>query len=185
MSPPLTLSFPKNRKLRDRICAQHGRLLRIARSWCHDQMLAEDLAQETVVRALDKMASLREEAKLEAWLTRVMVNLYRDMHRRKEPLLGVDIEPECEEDNPEQSLERYESIRRVRDAMLRLNEQQRQIIALVDIAEFSYADTANILAVPVGTVMSRLCRARRTLRDTMERAAKPSFQATAGLAHYA
>ena len=69
--------------------------------------------------------------------------------------------------------------------MLRLNEQQRQIIALVDIAEFSYADTANILAVPVGTVMSRLCRARRTLRDTMERAAKPSFQATAGLAHYA
>lgn len=172
MSPPLIMSFPKNRQLRDKICAQHGRLLRIARSWCHDQMLAEDLAQETIVRALSKMGSLREEAKLEVWLMRVMVNLFRDMHRKKEAIVGIDVEPESEADTPEQSLERVESINRVRAAMGKLNEGQRQIIALVDIAEFSYADTASILAVPVGTVMSRLCRARRSLRSSLERAAR-------------
>ena len=185
MSPPLMLSFPVNRQLRDRICAQHGRLLRIARSWCHDQMLAEDLAQETIVRALSKMGSLREEAKLDVWLTRVMVNLFRDMHRKKEAIVGIDVEPESEDDNPEQSLERFESIHRVRDAMRKLNEGQRQIIALVDIAEFSYADTANILSVPVGTVMSRLCRARRSLRSTLERAARQPVAVTNRLAHHA
>jgi RNA polymerase sigma-70 factor (ECF subfamily) len=59
-------------------------------------------------------------------------------------------------------------IRRTRQAIEQLNHDQRQVLTLVDIAEFSYADTAAILGVPVGTVMSRLSRARRRMRDLLE-----------------
>lgn len=159
----------KRQRLQQKLCDQHGRLMGIAWSWCHDRMLAEDLVQETLTRALSNIGSLREETKLEAWVTRVMLNLYRDMYRKHEPVVGIDFEIESEGDSPDKSLERHDAVRRVYAAMAKLSEGQRQVVSLVDIAEFSYADTAGILDVPMGTVMSRLFRARKSLREVLER----------------
>ena len=71
-------------------------------------------------------------------------------------------------DDPESSVNRQQLARRTRHAIEKLSNDQRQVLTLVDVAEFSYADTAAILDVPVGTVMSRLSRARRRMRELLE-----------------
>ncbi|MCB1803220.1 MAG: RNA polymerase sigma factor [Gammaproteobacteria bacterium] len=154
--------------LRRQLSDQRQRLFGIALSWCHDRMLAEDLVQETLLRALDRLDSLRDQSRFEVWVTRIMLNLYRDMHRRKSPVLGIDFDIESDVDGPDREVERLATVRRVRSAVKKLGEQQRQVLSLVDIAEFSYSDAASILNVPIGTVMSRLCRARRSLRSALE-----------------
>lgn len=169
MGASLPVSLTTAHRLRQQITQQRQRLLGIAYSWCHDAMLAEDLVHETLVRALEKVDGLRDHDRFEVWVTRIMVNLYRDWHRRKSPVVGIDFDVAAPGDDPEQDVERLHVVRRIRNAVERLGDQQRQIIALVDIAEFSYAEAANILGVPIGTVMSRLCRARRSLRSMLEK----------------
>ena len=166
--PSLLSKISRNRRLRNEICAQRDRLYRLAWSWCHDQYLADDLVQETQARAIDKLDSLREETRLGVWLTRIMANLYRDQFRKTREETGIEIEPVEEEETPERSTDRSQLVQRTRDAISALNEDQRQIITLVDLSGFSYADTARILDVPVGTVMSRLSRARAKLREQLE-----------------
>lgn len=180
---PLRMSTDTRRQLREQLSDQRQRLFGIALSWCHDRMLAEDLVQETMVRALDRLDSLREHARFEVWVTRIMLNLYRDLHRRKTPVVGIDFDIESDADGPDCEVERLATVKRVRKAVKRLNEQQRQVIALVDIAEFSYADAASILEVPIGTVMSRLCRARRSLRSVLEADERPYLRPLAQVAN--
>ena len=158
----------RNRRLRHDICAQRERLYRLAWSWCHDQHLADDLVQETIAKALLKMDSLREESRLGVWLIRIMANIYRDHFRKTREETGLDLDPVGEQDTPEHATDRSQLIQHTRDAIAGLTEDQRQIITLVDLSGFSYADTAKILDVPVGTVMSRLSRARAKLRERLE-----------------
>lgn len=162
----------RNRRLRHEICAQRQRLYRIAWSWSHDQHLAEDLVQETMTKALTRLDSLREEARLAVWLTRIMANLFRDHFRKHREETGQDLEPVSEE-TPEEAVDRSQLVQRTRAAIDTLNDDHRQIITLVDLSGFSYADTAQILDVPVGTVMSRLSRARKRLRETLEKSHAP------------
>ena len=169
IKPSLLQKFGPNRKLRAQVCDQRERLYRIAWSWCHDQHLADDLVQETQARALDKLDKLREESRLAVWLTRIMANLYRDHFRKNREETGLEIDAAIEEETPEISTDRLQLVQRTRTAIAMLSDDQRQIISLVDLASFSYADTAKILDVPVGTVMSRLSRARSKLRDILER----------------
>lgn len=166
--PPL-LKLGRKRRLRQEACAQRERLYRLAWSWCHDQHLAEDLVQETLAKALSRLDSLRDEARLVVWLTRIMANLYRDQFRRKREETGHEFEPVSEE-TPEQAVDRSLLVRLTREAIASLNEDHRQIITLVDLSGFSYSDTAQILDIPVGTVMSRLSRARKRLRVELEKA---------------
>jgi RNA polymerase sigma-70 factor (ECF subfamily) len=162
-------SLGRRRRLRSQICAERERLYRIAWSWCHDSQLADDLTQETVARALAKLDGLRDEARLQVWLTQILANLYRDQFRRPPAETGLETETLVAADDPEQLANRTQLIVRTREAITLLGEDQRQVLTLVDIAEFSYADTAAILDVPVGTVMSRLSRARRRMREILER----------------
>jgi len=161
-------SFGRQRKLRGQICAQRDRLYRIAWSWCHDSHQADDLVQETLARALDKLDSLREESRLQVWLTQILANLYRDQFRRVQPETGLDADILPATGGPEDATERSQLIARTREAIEQLKHDQRQVLTLVDIAEFSYADTAAILSVPVGTVMSRLSRARQRMREILQ-----------------
>jgi len=160
--------FGRQRKLRDQICAERDRLYRIAWSWCHDSHLADDLVQETLARALAKIDSLREESRLQVWLTQILANLYRDQFRRIQPETGLDMDVLPAQGGPEDATDRSQLIMRTRKAIEILKDDQRQVLTLVDIAEFSYADTAAILSVPVGTVMSRLSRARQRMREILE-----------------
>jgi len=159
----------RNRRLRNEICEQRERLYRLAWSWSHNQHQAEDLVQETIARALAKLDTLREEARLAVWLTRIMANLFRDQFRKQKEETGQDFEPVSEE-TPEEVTDRSLLVQRTRAAIDTLNDDHRQIITLVDLSGFSYADTAQILDVPVGTVMSRLSRARKRLREQLEKA---------------
>lgn len=160
--------FGRQRRLRQQLCEQRDRLMRIAWSWCHGTTMADDLVQETLARALAKIGSLRDEERLEVWVTRIMVNLFRDQYRRIEPELTNEFALAADDDGPERAFEREDLIRRTRRALRELNEGQRQVIALVDLSEFSYAETARILDLPIGTVMSRLWRARQALRQRLE-----------------
>lgn len=161
--------FGRKRKLRQAICGERERLYRIAWSWCHDSHLADDLVQETLTRALSKLDSLREESRLRVWLTQILANFYRDQFRRVQPETGFDNDGLIAEDgDPEHAADRTLLITQTRQAIAMLNDDQRQVLTLVDVAEFSYADTAAILDVPVGTVMSRLSRARRRIREILE-----------------
>ncbi len=160
--------FGRQRKLRDQICAERERLYRIAWSWCHDSYQADDLVQETQARALAKLDSLREENRLQVWLTQILANLYRDQFRRVQPETGLEADTLPASGGPEDSTDRGQLIARTRRAIESLKDDQRQVLTLVDIAEFSYADTAAILSVPVGTVMSRLSRARQRMREILE-----------------
>ncbi len=160
--------FGRRRKLRSEICAERERLYRIAWSWCHDSSMAEDLAQEAVTRALAKVDTLRDESRLQVWLTQILANLYRDQYRRIQPETGLDSEMLASNEDPENNADRTQLINRTREAIAALKEDQRQVLTLVDVAEFSYADTAAILGVPVGTVMSRLSRSRRRMREILE-----------------
>lgn len=166
--PSLFQRLSRNHHLRESVCGQRERLYRLAWSWCHDQHLAEDLVQETLTRGLSKLDSLREESRLAVWLTRIMVNLYRDQFRRPTEETGNDVEPVEYDETPERATDRSQLVQRTRTAIAALNHDQRQIITLVDLAGFSYADTAKVLDVPVGTVMSRLSRARGKLRENLE-----------------
>jgi len=158
----------RHHRLRSAISAEHGRLYRLAWSWCHDRGLAEDLAQETLTRALEQLDVLRDEARLRLWITTIMVNLYRDQFRRQRPHDPLDEHLLSEQESPEQDLNRNQLIKRTRQALAALSPDQRQIVSLIDLAEFSYADAAAILDIPVGTVMSRLARARGRLRQQLE-----------------
>lgn len=162
------------RELRRAICAQRERLYRLAWAWCHNQHQAEDLVQETVTRGLSKLDSLRDESRLSVWLTRIMANLFRDQLRRHKEETGTDIEPVEYEETPERAADRLQLVHNTRRAIAALKDDHRQIITLVDISGFSYADTAKILDVPVGTVMSRLSRARAKLRELLEKQADPT-----------
>ena len=157
----------RQRRLRRQISEERDRLYRIAWSWSHSSALADDLAQETLARALDKLDSLRDESRLQVWMTQILANLYRDHHRRIQPDTGLESDTIPAQEDPEQQADRAQLIQHTRDAIAALNEDQRQVLTLVDVAEFSYADTASILDVPVGTVMSRLSRARKRMREVL------------------
>ena len=97
-----------------------------------------------------------------------MANLFRDQFRRITPDTGLESDQLPASDDPEQATDRNQLVKRTREAVARLGEDQRQVLTLVDLAGFSYADTAAILDVPVGTIMSRLSRARRRMREMLE-----------------
>jgi RNA polymerase sigma-70 factor (ECF subfamily) len=158
-----------HRGLKDAVAARRERLYRLAWSWCRDPALAEDLAHDTIDRALASLEDLRDPQRLDVWLTRILVNRYRDHRRRAQPDTGWEDDRECPDcERPDNLVERLGLIERTQQALARLAEDQRQVITLVDLEGFSYAETARILGVPTGTVMSRLSRARQSLRRQLQ-----------------
>ncbi len=158
------LNFPARRRLE----ALRPRLHRLAYAWCHDAALADDLVQDTLAKALTRGEQLRDEQALESWLFSILNNGWRDHLRARRDFLDVtelDETVYCEEAGPEQHYASRQAIQRVRHAIARLPIGQRQVITLVDIEECSYAAVARILDVPVGTIMSRLSRARQALKQ--------------------
>lgn len=155
---------------RKRIEAMRPKLYRMAYAWCHDADLADDLTQEALTKALSHSDQLRESEALGAWLYSILNNCWRDHLRSRRQFDDVDELDELIFDprpGPEGDYERHQTCHRVRTAIASLPLAQRQVLTLVDIEEYSYADVARILNVPVGTVMSRLSRARLALKSQL------------------
>jgi RNA polymerase sigma-70 factor (ECF subfamily) len=157
-----------NFSLRRRLDALRPRLYRLAYSWCHDTALADDLVQEALIKALARSEQLRDAQALDGWLFSILNNCWRDYLRVRREFTDVDDLDDAivdESPTPEQRYASRQTIQRVRLAIAALPLGQRQAVTLVDIEECSYAEVAAILGVPVGTVMSRLARARQALRQ--------------------
>jgi RNA polymerase sigma-70 factor (ECF subfamily) len=145
-------------------------LWRLAQSWCRNRTLADDLVQDTLAKALDRHSQLRDPDAMHAWLCSILANCWHDHLRKGKETLDIDhieehdlASPCCPEDDCLQN----EVVRRVRAAVGALPAGQREVVTLVDLEEFSYAEVAAILDIPIGTVMSRLSRARVSLREAL------------------
>jgi RNA polymerase sigma-70 factor, ECF subfamily len=161
------------RRLRQQVCDMRPQLYRTAFAWCHDAALADDLVQEAMMKALTRLKTLQDEAALKAWVFRIMTNCYRDWGRRQKDTVDVDtVDIPCD-DCPETQTERGRVVQDVRRAMAQLSDDHRQVVALVDLEGFAYAEVSEVLEVPIGTVMSRLSRARAQLRKLLLEQAAP------------
>jgi RNA polymerase sigma-70 factor, ECF subfamily len=159
--------FCRSQEFKLRLEASRVRLYRLAYSWCHDPALADDLAQETLEKALKKSGQLRDPAAMETWLFSILTNCWRDHFRRSRDMVDIDDVPlECDV-TPEHEQQQHQIVSEVRGAIATLPLGQRQVLTLVDLEGCSYIEVSNILGVPVGTVMSRLCRARRALKASL------------------
>ncbi|HHJ36396.1 MAG TPA: RNA polymerase sigma factor [Gammaproteobacteria bacterium] len=157
-------------RLHDRIINTRERLYRIAVVWCGDQMLADDLVQETIVSAMKNHRQLRDKNCLFGWVCSIMKNhWYQHLRKqRKHDNIDDQLNLPSYDHGPFGKCQEMDIIRQVRIAVNDLTLQQRQVIALVDLSELTYCDVAQALDIPVGTVMSRLHKARKTLLKKLE-----------------
>ena len=152
---------------------------RVARRLVGSREEAEDLVQETYARAFRSWRSFTPGTNLRAWLLRILTNLNIDRGRRTQrtpevqPLEEGDyylynrLEEAAGEPPDEERVVQRLSQDGVVSALSAVPHDFRDVVVLVDIGDFSYSDTAQILDIPVGTVMSRLHRGRRILKQQL------------------
>lgn len=167
MAASVFLNLSQRRTFRRLIGNSRDRLYRMAYAWSHDPHLADDLVQQTLYKALSNQKQLKDPAAAEAWLFRILSNCLKDHYRAKREMLPADDLAIPEERTPERKSEQQQLVEMVRHAVGRLPLPQRQVVTLVDLEGFTYASVAEILEIPVGTVMSRLCRGRRALKELL------------------
>jgi RNA polymerase sigma-70 factor (ECF subfamily) len=162
--------FSKRKRLAQDICAQRASLMATAMFFCNSNRAdAEDLVQETLLRALDRIETLRDESRLKPWTKAILMNLVRDRFRRKDVTEEIGADLPSQMDSPERLTERSELFGDTRSAIENLSPRLRQVVGLVCIAELSYAEAAEVIDVPIGTIMSRLSRARKALQPVLAR----------------
>lgn len=143
------------------------RLRRYARALVGNGAEADDLVQDTMERAWRHLSSWRRGSDMRAWLFGIMHNLYVDQRRRAGPVLDA-----LDESVPEPAARSMQPdallLRDLESALRLLPADQREVLLLVGLEEMRYEEVAATLGIPVGTVMSRLARARERLRALME-----------------
>ena len=149
--------------------ANWSRLYRMAFAWSHDEQIALDIVQETISKALENRKQLKQADSMDAWLFKILANCWYDVCRKKKRLVELSEAGELVLlETPESSHDRSELINMVHRAMAKLSIEQRQIVSLVDLEGMSYSEVGEVLEIPIGTVMSRLCRARNNLKKILE-----------------
>lgn len=152
---------------RDAIAAEIPRLRRYARALTGDDGEADDLIQDTLERALARMEQWRDGESPRKWMFSILHNLHVDGVRRRSrrpPHVGLE-SVGVEQSSPAAD---GASGRDIDRALQQLSAEQRQVVLLVGLEGLSYAETAEVLEIPVGTVMSRLARGRERLRALMD-----------------
>ena len=145
------------------IAEQIPRLRRYARALTGDRAAADDLVQDTLERALSRFHLWRRGSDLRAWLFTIMHNIFVNQARSRmryphEPLDETAAE-KLQYREPD-----WSALRDIGDALARLPVEQRTVVLLVGLEQFTYEEAARVLDIPIGTVMSRLSRARERLR---------------------
>lgn len=176
MSESQVLAYVHGRaksEVRDRLEEQLPVLRLRALKLCRQPDEAEDLVQDTVLRALAFEASYQPETNLRAWLQQVLFSVFitrcRKRRRERRAIETLTVDP-CAWTNPDAPPPGTELSRSVLTALSSLPPQFRAVVELVDLEELAYRDAAAKLHVPVGTVMSRLFRGRRLLAGMLESA---------------
>jgi len=135
---------------------------------CGDMALAEDAAQEAFLRAWQRLPGYQPRAPFRNWLYRIAANVALDVLRRERTTVNVDELPlMASEDSPDEAFEMVERREYVRRAVLTLPAASRVVLILREYEGLSYKEIADVLEIPVGTVMSRLNYARSKLREAL------------------
>lgn len=164
-------------RLRAALLEAWPRLFAHALALTHNRDRAEELLQDCALKVLATTRAPGEPRALRLWFYTVLRHAWIDQLRRQRIIV---FEP-LQEELPEQreypaAAARLDDAVALREAFQRLSPQHREVVALVDLAGFSYQETAAILAVPIGTVMSRVSRARRALIEALSLALDPAQQ---------
>jgi RNA polymerase sigma-70 factor (ECF subfamily) len=146
----------------------------------HDRQEAEDLVQETYVKALKGFPSFQPGTNFRAWIYKILRNTFltsRTGLKATAVTVPIDLEGEEEilptvKETPESMLLQRSDGQLVQQALEQLPVAYREILLLCEVEEMSYQEISAMLAIPMGTVMSRLSRARKALRDGL----RPQFQ---------
>ena len=153
-------------------------LRRYASALLRDRQEVDELVHDCVVRALDRLHTRRDDGELRAWLFAIMHNQFVSHFRRTrrhgttESLDAADPAVLGVSANQEEPLRRMDLMR----ALDELPEEQRSALLLVVVEDLPYAESARALGVPIGTVMSRLSRAREKLRRSMGEETPPALR---------
>jgi RNA polymerase sigma factor (sigma-70 family) len=146
------------------------RLRRLARSLTRDATQADDLCQTAVEKALTRRSQRREDARLDAWMFMIMRNCWIDERRRKSresARFDASVSADAVSDTAAQTNDPLVTLH-LHQAMNALPEEQREAAALVWVEGFSYQEAADWLEIPIGTLTSRLSRARGRLIKSLE-----------------
>jgi RNA polymerase sigma factor (sigma-70 family) len=150
------------------------RLRRYARALVGDRATADDLVQDTLERAWSKLHLYRHGTDLRAWLFTVMHNVHVNRVRAARPTDPL------EDGMPELAQRATQAdallVRDLERAVAALPAEQREVLLLVALEDLSYDETARVLGIPIGTVMSRLARAREKVRLMMQGKASGKLQ---------
>ena len=148
------------REFSRRVLAMENRLYRVSCGLLRNPQDRLDAAQEAVIRAWERIGSLRKPEYFETWLTRILINVCRDMLRTRRDI--VPLEQLAEQSAPE------ETDRELRDAIQKLDGELRIVVVLHYMEGYKVREIAGMLEIPVGTVKTRLMRAKRQLREHLE-----------------
>ncbi|MDB5762831.1 MAG: polymerase sigma factor [Herminiimonas sp.] len=160
------------------LALQIPRLRRYARALAHNAAWADDLVQDTLERALQRRWLFRY-GNLTAWLFTMLYRLYLNDASRHHVALAV-----AEDDAPEPVASGDMALQiDMKRALARLSPEHRAVIVLIGLEQLSYKEAADVLNVPLGTVMSRLARAREQLRTLLSDSPSAASAATATSAH--
>jgi RNA polymerase sigma-70 factor (ECF subfamily) len=161
-----------NDKTRALLISEIPHLRRYARSLTREKESADDLVQSCLERAIDRFSLWRRDKTLRPWLFAIMHNLHVSTirHRERRPVTVSMDQVESRAESSGASPESWASVGELMDAIDLLPEDQRSAILLVGLENLSYVEAAQVLAIPVGTLMSRLHRGRQRLREAMDMA---------------
>lgn len=172
-----------HRPPRTNVMSQLAGLRRYALSLTRHEADAEDLVHDTLLQAHESRRSFRPDGNLQAWLMGILHNRFIDRKRSSAAMArrdaaAAELQPTFAPPPQDDSLR----LSQVRRAFLQLPEEQRSVLHLIAIEELSYQETAAVLRVPIGTVMSRLARARERLREieSMPRRDRVPFKIVGG-----
>lgn len=155
---------------RQRLLDSIPRLRRYARSLTHETTTADDLTQQTLARALAHWRQFDPERDMLVWLLSIAHNAFLDGRRRDARLTIADPVEIARAQDAEGGVEGTDVGLRLDllAALGRLSPEQREPLLLVCVEQLSYAEVAQVLRIPIGTVMSRVCRARQAVRRFLE-----------------
>jgi RNA polymerase sigma-70 factor (ECF subfamily) len=158
-----------NDEFRARLVQLLPRLRRFAVALTGDLDQADDLVQEACARALSRMDQWQEGTRLDSWMYRIAQNLWLDQVRAKKArTVHIPLDEQLSGPDGRAVTDSRLSLAAVGAAMAKLAPDQRLLVALVCIDGASYKEAAEMTGVPIGTVMSRLARARRELHAYLE-----------------
>ena len=160
--------FGRSKRFKLVLQERWSELYRAAYAWSHDPALSADLVQETITRCIRSSDKFQNEEEQRIWLFTVLRNCWRDDLRRRKPQVDInDVELYASTDVESQH-HITQVMTHVKTAFQKMTLEHREILSLVVIEGFSYEAVAKILEIPTGTVMSRISRARNTLREKLK-----------------